>query len=180
MMEQQEHQGSNGTIQGEGVLRDILDELDRERSRRAELEVEVRKLKDKQEHYRYALAASVHEQEGKKEVPVSKRELIATETERDGFKQLIDALTADNDAVSVAMQSRERTLSLHVVRMLEIMPYDPRAVQSAKAEEEVGCHVPCVSVCSIFNVDRISHCCMKDRIIKHAHTVIIIATYAYA
>lgn len=123
--------------QEQGVLRDVLDELDRERTRRAELEAEVRKLKDKEKNLRHTLAASAQEQESSKNVHVSKRELIAMRTERDGFKELIDALTADNDAVSVAMNSREKTLPLQMVRMLEIMPYDPRAVMGAKVEEEV-------------------------------------------
>ena len=123
--------------QEQGVLRDVLDELDRERTRRAELEADVRKLKDKEKHLRHALAAAAQEHESSKNAHVSKRELIAMQTERDGFKELIDALTANNDAVSVAMKSREKTLPLHLVRMLEIMPYDPRAVLGAKAEEEV-------------------------------------------
>lgn len=127
--------------QEQGVLRDVLDELDRERTRRAELEAEVRKLKEKEKNLRHALAASAQEHESNKNVHVSKRELIAMRTERDGFKELIDALTADNDAVSVAMNSKETTLPLHIVRMLEIMPYDPRAVLGAKAEEEVRWHV---------------------------------------
>ncbi|KAI2488927.1 hypothetical protein MHU86_25981 [Fragilaria crotonensis] len=122
--------------QEQGVLRDVLDELDRERSRRAELEMEVRKLNEKQQRYREELAASIQKQQGS-EVPVSMREYVAMQTERDGFKELVEALTEDNDAVTVAMESRENTLPLHVIRMLEIMPYDPRAVQSAKAEEEV-------------------------------------------
>jgi hypothetical protein len=123
--------------QEQGVLRDVLDELDRERSRRAELEMEVRQLNEKQERYREELAVSLRKQQGI-EIPVSMREFIAMQTERDGFKELVEALTADNDAVTVAMKSRETTLPLHVIRMLEIMPYDTRAVQSARAEEEVS------------------------------------------
>jgi hypothetical protein len=127
---------STVVTQEQGVLRDVLDELDRERSRRAELEMEVRTLNEKQQHYRKELAASIQKQQNI-EVPVSMREYIAMQTERDGFKEMVEALTEDNDAVTVAMESRENTLPLHVIRMLEIMPYDPRAVQSAKAEEEV-------------------------------------------
>jgi len=110
-------------VQGEGVLRDILDELDRERTRRAELESEIRALKIEKE-----LDPSSF---------VIQRELIALQTERDGFKQLVDVLTAGNDAVSAALR-QEKTLPLHVVRLLEVVPYDPRAVASAKANEEVS------------------------------------------
>ena len=127
-------------IQEQGVLRDVLDELDRERSRRAELEIEVRKLKDQQQQYQESLTAASAQAKETIDVPVSRREYIAMETERDGFKELVNALTADNDAVTVAMESKEKTLPLHVIRMLEIMPYDPRAVQSAKAEDEVSCN----------------------------------------
>ena len=127
----------SSSTQEQGVLRDVLDELDRERLRRAELEMEVRALNDKQQHYREELAASVRKQQSI-DVPVNTREFIAMQTERDGFKELVEALTADNEAVTAAMQSRETTLPLHVIRMLEIMPYDPRAILSAKAEEEVS------------------------------------------
>lgn len=71
------------------------------------------------------------------QMPVGKRELIAMQTERDGYKDLVDVLTADNDAISASISSRNRTLPLHIVRMLELMPYDPRAVQACKANEEV-------------------------------------------
>lgn len=131
-----------------GVLQDVLTELDRERSRRAELEAEIRTLKEDQQ----ALAASVikkiqddkmrqNDAENEKRVDsslVGTRELVAMETERDGYKELVHVLTADNDAISATMKNTTaRTLPLHVVRMLEIMPYDQRAVKCAKANEEV-------------------------------------------
>jgi hypothetical protein len=108
----------------EGVLSDVLNELDRERSQRAELEAQIRLLRKKQT-----------EEKNETSSEWTLRERIALETERDGYRQLVEALTADQPAIAAAMQHSQ--LPLHVIRLLEIMPYDLRAIQAAKALDEV-------------------------------------------
>lgn len=99
--------------QDEGVLRDVLDELDRERSKRAELEQQVRTLQE-----------DLHSQKIRNTTNVSTtlKDYNVLKTERDGYLEVIDALTRDRPAFS----SHQR-LPLHVVRLLEIIPWDPRA-----------------------------------------------------
>ena len=48
-------------------------------------------------------------------------------TERDGYLTLINALTSDNDAVKLSAKKSASSLPLHIVRFLEIMPWDDRA-----------------------------------------------------
>jgi hypothetical protein len=117
----------------EGVLMDVLSELDRERTKRAELEAEIRALKEaavvakkaqddkiwfeKQQQVKLmtsTTAVTKKKEESKKQekvvassqqLPVGKRELIAMQTERNGYKELVDVLTADNDAISATMKT---------------------------------------------------------------------------
>ena len=58
-------------------------------------------------------------------------------TERDGYLDLINALTSDNVAVTLSSQNSPGVLPLHIVRFLEIMPWDDRAQDYLSAEEEV-------------------------------------------
>lgn len=124
----------------EGILNDVLEQLDRERSRRAELDAEIRQLKEERAKLLLEQANRRREDEEDKESQpkISRKEIIKLETERDGYKELIDMLSADNDAIVTAMNQTEATLPLHIVRLLEIMPWDPRAKQHAKATEVVS------------------------------------------
>jgi hypothetical protein len=131
----------------EGLIRDVIDELDRERQRRAELELELSRLKENQKLLLSTMENEKIVEEKKKanqlnhisnSSAISKKVFLSMRSERDGFKELIDALTADNDAVIVAVNQPKTTLPLHLVRMLEILPYDPRSQKSALAEEEVS------------------------------------------
>lgn len=72
------------------------------------------------------------------------------ETQVQGYQQLVDALTLGKPAIAAAaaeetirkplkhgaMQKR-KTLPLHVVRLLEVLPWDPKAQQYIFAVEEV-------------------------------------------
>lgn len=64
-------------------------------------------------------------------------EIIKISTERDGYLNLIDALTSDTDAVTLAAKNTKGTLPLHIVRFLEIMPEDDRAQDYISMHEEV-------------------------------------------
>lgn len=82
-----------------------------------------------------------------------RQEILTLQAEKNGLVQLIDALTSDNDAVVLAQTAEQTpssysssssstimppaTLPLHVVRLLEIMPWDTRAQRHATAVEEV-------------------------------------------
>lgn len=113
--------------QEEDVLRDVLDELDRERSRRAELEVNLRNLTEKhdvlQESYQAAMAqvmeqaemikmlqsqavvAAKTEQEDQKDV--TRRVFLAMETQVKEFQNLIDVLTKGRPAIAAAASAGE-------------------------------------------------------------------------
>ena len=125
--------------QDEGVLFDVLQELDRERNKRAELEARVRVL----EH-------EVHMQRRKnsKSSKTSVRDFVFIKTERDGYKEILDALTQDRPAFSARGSNKttngnrhdensHESLPIHIVRLLEVMPYDARAQQYVLSDEEV-------------------------------------------
>ncbi|GKY94810.1 hypothetical protein MPSEU_000446200 [Mayamaea pseudoterrestris] len=95
-------------VQEEGVLRDVLDELDKERKKRAELEAKVRALEAQQE-----------ERSGK-------HKLLALQYQVDGYQQVIHALTESKPALSAA-NVRQCTIPIHILRLLEIIPWDARA-----------------------------------------------------
>ena len=155
----------------EGVLSDVLDELDRERLRRAELEAEIRKL----HHDNEALRKSQQQQRPEDTTSandsagiVSQRVFVAMETQVKGFQELVDALTLGKPAIAAAAAEEEailakkkmmtipmhrfgvteqqrdaagplkrKTLPLHVVRLLEVLPWDPKSRQHVFAVEEV-------------------------------------------
>jgi hypothetical protein len=134
----------------EGIVRDILDELDRERKRRAELEAQLRETTEQQALDLLTGKSSV-KHPTKKDLdnqaplspssrsPASRQEWIALQTERDGYKELLNALTADNDAITTAARapSTKTSLPLHIVRLLEIMPWHAQALEHASANEEI-------------------------------------------
>ena len=141
--------------QDEGVLHDVLEELDRERKKRAELDAAVRRLTDE-------LTVS-------QVSTVSRNTFLAMQAQVQGFQELVDALTMGKPAIAAAaaaasgsvggggggsssrssvkysaaasanqrkqlllqqqqtQQQHQKTLPLHVTRLLEVMPWDPRA-----------------------------------------------------
>lgn len=116
----------------DSVLRDVLDELDRERSQRAELEAKVRLLlRNGEEEEKEKRRPSPRKQNG----GVSKKDWIALQTERDGLVELLDAILDEKPAFHAAGKSS--SLPLHAVRLLEIMPWDLRARQHAIGTEEL-------------------------------------------
>ena len=109
--------------ENEGVLGDVLAELDRERSKRAELEQKVRAL----EEDLYA-----QKMQSASKASTSMRDYNTLKAERDGYLEIVDALTRDRPAFTF-----KQTLPLHVVRLLEVMPWDPRARAHLFGKEEI-------------------------------------------
>jgi hypothetical protein len=135
------HRPASYLEQEEGVLRDVLEELDRERHKRAELEAQVRVLQEE-----------LHSQRRKnsKSTKTSVRDYTQIVTERDGYKEILDALTEKRPAFATAAlqekkigtsspqqqqhrnhnsNSNSSTLPIHIIRLLEVMPWDSRAKQ---------------------------------------------------
>lgn len=112
--------------QNEGVLRDVLDELDRERSQRAELQARMKKMSEELQSMR----RSYKPHNGI--VPTNGGSLVALQAERDGYLEIIQALTQDRPVFS-----KQQKLPIHVVRLLEVMPWDPRARQYLFGQEGV-------------------------------------------
>lgn len=131
----------------EGLLRDVLDELDRERKRRAELEAQIRFL-------------LTEKQQAEDEFKISRKHYIALQTELQGYRQLVEVMTRDKPAMAAAIKATTRQkigalqkngpekststsnalasyLPLHVVRLLEVMPWDHRTKQYTFATEEL-------------------------------------------
>lgn len=108
------------------VLRDVLDELDRERSQRAELEAKVRSL----------IQGDDEKPASKKNGSISKIDYIALETEKEGLVELLDALLSDTPAFQAA-SNKTTSLPMHALRLLEIMPWDSRSRQHAIGKEEL-------------------------------------------
>ncbi|CAB9519682.1 expressed unknown protein [Seminavis robusta] len=131
------------------TTREILDELDRERTRRAELEAQVRELLEKDQKRQ----EETSREEGET-MSISRKHYMALQTELKGYRDLIDAMTKERPAIAAALQASTRqrffpsrvelhsvkpspSLPLHVVRLMEIMPWDPRAEEYAFAKEEL-------------------------------------------
>mmetsp|Transcript_24796 Transcript_24796/g.52576 ORF Transcript_24796/g.52576 Transcript_24796/m.52576 type:complete len:617 (+) Transcript_24796:117-1967(+) len=126
--------------QDEGVLMEVLAELDRERHKRAELEAKVRVLEQE---------VQIHRRKSSKSSKTSMRDYTIVKTERDGYKEILDALTQDRPAFSICSTSngkqqkrddpynQQQSLPIHIVRLLEVMPWDSRAQQYVFGEEHV-------------------------------------------
>ena len=65
-------------------------------------------------------------------------ELISVRTERDGFLDIIDVLTSGNPAIAMAAKGTKGSLPLHIVRFLELMPWEKNAQDFACAYDEVS------------------------------------------
>lgn len=111
------------------ILSAVLNELESERSQRMHLEEQVHTLRTEQAKILNVLASQ--------QTMTTTRNMVSLQTERDGYRELIDALTAENKAIAAARTASRTTLPLHVVRLLEIMPWDMRANNHATATEEV-------------------------------------------
>jgi hypothetical protein len=121
--------------QDEGVLMDVLEELDRERHKRAELEARVRVLEQE---------VHIQRRKSSKSSKTSMREYAIVKSERDGFKEILDALTQERPAFSASSSSSQqkhanqpKSLPVHIVRLLEVMPWDSRAQQYVFGQEMV-------------------------------------------
>jgi len=121
--------------QDEGVLMDVLEELDKERQKRAELEAKVRVLEQE---------AHTQRKKSSKSSKLSSREFAVVKAERDGFKEILDALIQDRPAFSTSSYKSQqksvhqtKSLPIHIVRLLEVMPWDSRAQQYIFGQEQV-------------------------------------------
>ena len=115
--------------QDEGVLRDVLEELDRERHKRAELEAQVRVLQEELHSQRRKSSQSTK---------TSVKDYTMVVTERDGYKEILDAITEDRPAFSAQNQNdSNNSLPIHIIRLLEVMPWDARAQQYVFGMEQV-------------------------------------------
>jgi hypothetical protein len=71
-------------------------------------------------------------------------EMSSLKAERDGLKQMIDALIDRNQqpgavaAASASLAQKIPTLPLHIIQMLETTPWDPRARRHTSYVEEVS------------------------------------------
>lgn len=140
-------------VDEESVLRDVLVELDRERAKRAELEAQIRQLTDERDQLQQQ-----SEQKEEDDAAHSRRAFLAMEAQVQGFQQLVHALTQGKPAIAAAAKSEawaekqakfasvsttaslnapRKTLPLHVVRLLEVLPWDPRAQPAVSGHELV-------------------------------------------
>ena len=83
----------------------------------------------------------------------SSKQYTTLQQELEGYRQLVDAMTQEKPAIAAAIQATEArrsavqsgrpmplqspTLPLHVIRLLEIMPWEPKAQEYAFATEEI-------------------------------------------
>jgi len=128
----------------------VLEELDRERTQRAELESTIRRLQEE--------AASTKHQSVRQVASIkASPEYISLQTESQGYLQLLDALTVDRPAFAAAAAQEQqqqqqnqmargflrrqptdttaKTLPLHVIRLLEVLPWDERTQPHLFAQE---------------------------------------------
>jgi cell division protein FtsB len=132
-------------VQDEGVLHDVLQELDKERTRRAELEAQIRDLQ-------LGLADKKSVEEDHQ--VISRRAFVAMETQVAGYQDIVHAVTSHRPAIAAAAAASPDqfgssstiprrghkppvTLPLHVVRLLETIPWDIRAREHIFGREEV-------------------------------------------
>jgi hypothetical protein len=158
---------SPAPVADEDVVRDILEELDRERSKRAELELKIRHLVEAQTTAAQTAAATTAESSkqerkykengagagDKKNIP-SSHDYLAMQTQVVGYQQLVDELTRGKPAIAAAAKNektdslgrsgisrnngrKKQTLPVYVVRLLEVIPWDPRAREHIFGIEEV-------------------------------------------
>ena len=133
----------------EGVLKDVLDELDRERAERAELEASVRTLQLEVQKYK-AAAEQPQQKEPTKDSSAAqaidkqqytKYEYLVLQTEKDGYLELIDAILKERPAFSHPQMSESssssssknsrssshQSMPMHVLRLLEGGRYTTRS-----------------------------------------------------
>lgn len=128
----------------EGVMRDVLEQLDRERATRAEVEAKIKLLSDElaKEQARAAPLTSARLLENE----VSRTTFLSMEAQVRGYKQVVDAITEGNPAIAAASKATyqtshrgngSKTLPVNVVRLLEVMPWDTRSQEHVFGHEEI-------------------------------------------
>ena len=147
----------------EDLLRDVLDELDKERSKRAQAEADFRHmaqerevleqqlLEERQKNQRQQQQQQQAQKQQSTEQAISRQAFIAMEAQVKGYQQLVDALTLGKPAIAAAAQQsailsssrtmpssyRPKTLPLHVVRLLEVLPWAPAAQEHVFGRETI-------------------------------------------
>jgi hypothetical protein len=144
----------------EEKLQSVQADLEQERAKRRELEAQIAHLtttaRQKQQ-----LAKTVTSKK-KANAPPSHFQMVALQTEVQGYQQIVNALTAGRPAIdfaiaqelrrskteeasstSMAMSSSSilvnphQAIPLHTIRLLEFMPWHPQAREAAIVKEEV-------------------------------------------
>jgi hypothetical protein len=161
---------SSHSVADEDVVRDILEELDRERSKRAELEVKIRQLveaqsaaadaESKKERKKINTDRKSKSKEKSDEKIPSSHDFLAMQVQVEGYQQLVDVLTKGKPAIAAAAKNEntsasphahamgrgrnnkdntdaKKTLPLHVVRLLEVIPWHPLAREHIFGKEGV-------------------------------------------
>uniref|UniRef100_A0A7S3LB97 Uncharacterized protein n=1 Tax=Amphora coffeiformis TaxID=265554 RepID=A0A7S3LB97_9STRA len=145
----------------EDLLRDVLDELDKERTKRAQVEADARKMAAEVKRLQTQLAQTQQAQQSKEQDEsqiISRHAFAAMEAQVAGFQQIINALTLGKPAIAAAAKQQQQqqsqtnnikrahhaqgrrppaTLPLHVVRLLEVLPWDPRAAEHIFGKEVI-------------------------------------------
>ena len=109
----------------EDLLRDVLDELDKERTKRAHVEADMRKLMEEKQALERELAQVLAKQQQQQQAPkeediVSRHAFCAMEAQVQGFKQLVDALTMGKPAIAAAAVPR-RKLRRSSTRVMSVL-----------------------------------------------------------
>ena len=98
---------------------------------------EIEKYKKREKEGKGKAAPRKSEVRDSRELYQALRDIKSLKAERDGLVDIIDALTTENNAIALAKNNDKNTLPLHMVQMLEIMPWDERAAGFASAIDEV-------------------------------------------
>lgn len=144
----------------EQLLRSTLEKLDRERTRRMQLEEEVKALQasctESQEEPSPPSTPSKNPRYSSSSPQQCTSILAATalENELDEYRQIVNAIFHEKPAIAAAMRVSEQrrlavrigrsapvpiqnSLPVHVIQLLEVMPWDPKVQEYAVGTEEI-------------------------------------------
>lgn len=149
--------------EAEELIRGAFDQLEKERARRIELEAELKALQEKssppmpnkksERKSRRRSSKSSGPKEDSSLAAIPPKHYTALQQELEGYRQIVDAMTQEKPAIAAALKAdsekrsavrtgrpvphQNPTLPLHVIRLFEVMPWEPKAQEYAFAEEEI-------------------------------------------
>lgn len=153
--------------EAETLICSAFDELEKERARRIELEAELKALQEsalappstptkkseRKSRRRSSKASSSAPKEDPSLASIPPKHYTALQQELEGYRQIIDAMTQEKPAIAAALKAgsekrlairtglpvplQNPTLPLHVIRLLEVMPWENKAQEHAFAEDEL-------------------------------------------